>query len=333
MKLQERIANMLQSSADFFRRGSNRVVKVRGIVGGNIREKYLPFADVVFLNACQLVTDIMNDVTLLYKNGDRAKFEALEKFFALKGQLVCDMLYHDGMVVIGHTQAGEQYTQHYFHLCRPNEYRRNDNDGVITFTSMVEGMDVYVMRSPTMELLGVSDRESLHPWLTYLDNVMNASNTCQARLGSVVFATPKTPSGASAPIPLMSEDIKDLEQQLQKDYGALAEQNQICILGEDLNFTTISLAAIDQKTTEKARFAILAIADKIHIPANQVAIIDANGSKALSTGNELREGDFARYQTAERLLWATWIRFAEDMGLSVDYTIYNKPQRQDNGTI
>jgi hypothetical protein len=47
----------------------------------------------------------------------------------------------------------------------------------------------------------------------------------------------------------------------------------------------------------------------------------------LSNGGELKEGDFAKYQTFERLLNKTFIALANAMLLKVDYQIYNKPQR------
>jgi hypothetical protein len=95
-----------------------------------------------------------------------------------------------------------------------------------------------------------------------------------------------------------------------------------------MNVQTLSLASMDLKVSEKVKIAILAIAGKIKVPANQVPLIDAMSSKSLSNGGELREGDFNKYQTFERLLNKTFIRFAEELRLQVDYTIYNKPLRQ-----
>ena len=73
--------------------------------------------------------------------------------------------------------------------------------------------------------------------------------------------------------------------------------------------------------------AVLAICDRMKVPANQVAIIDANSSKSLSNGSELREGDFNKYQSFERLLNRTFVQMAQAYGMTVDYTIYNKPIR------
>jgi hypothetical protein len=94
-----------------------------------------------------------------------------------------------------------------------------------------------------------------------------------------------------------------------------------------MNTNTISLASLDLKVLDKVKMAVLAIAGKLKVPANQVPLIDAMSSKSLSNGGELKEGDFAKYQTFERLLNKTFIALANAMLLKVDYQIYNKPQR------
>ena len=49
------------------------------------------------------------------------------------------------------------------------------------------------------------------------------------------------------------------------------------------------------------------------------------GSKSFANGSEMIAGDFSKYQSFERLLNRTFVRFADDLGLQVDYQIYNKP--------
>jgi hypothetical protein len=117
---------------------------------------------------------------------------------------------------------------------------------------------------------------------------------------------------------------------MQNEYGALRKQNTLMVLPREMNVSTLSLANIDIKVQEKVKLAILAIAGKIKIPANQVPLIDAMSSKSLSNGGELKEGDFSKYQSFERLLNKTFIRLAEDMHIRVNYTIYNKPIRKEN---
>jgi hypothetical protein len=96
-----------------------------------------------------------------------------------------------------------------------------------------------------------------------------------------------------------------------------------------MHFQVIGMDGVDRKLTEKVRACVLAICDRVKVPANQVAIIDANSSKTLSNGTELREGDYNKYQSFERLLNHTFVRLAEEMGMDVDYTIYNKPERNN----
>ena len=313
-----------------FRRG-RKIPNGKGVsfLFGGLPVKRLEFASVIFLNICQLLTDLCNDVDWMLKAGDSARFYAFKKFFLNNGQRAMDLMLRDGVTVIGHTQVGEGVTAaHEFHICKNSEYSTiSDMDGY-RITSNVPGMDVYAMTSATFEMCGRSDASVLQPWLEFLDNVINASNTVSARLGSLVIATPSTPSGASAPVSLMDFERKDIEKEINDNYGSLAEQSQFLLLGTDMKFQTVNLAGLDQRTTEKVRMAILAISDRLKVPANQIGIIDANSSKSLSNGTELREGDFNKYQSFERLLNHTFVKFAEAMNLQVDYTIYNKPQRQ-----
>ena len=125
----------------------------------------------------------------------------------------------------------------------------------------------------------------------------------------------------------LTETEKDeLEKQLQKEYGMLSKQKQIMVMPRPMNSQVISLAAIDTKMKDKLNAAVLAIADRIKVPANQIALIDANSSKALSNGSELREGDTAKYRSFRRLLNSTFYDMATELGLRVDYTIENEPQ-------
>ena len=72
---------------------------------------------------------------------------------------------------------------------------------------------------------------------------------------------------------------------------------------------------------------ILAIADSIKVPANQIAIIDSDNSRSLSNGSELRVGDAQKYKSFRRFLNATFWLFAKDLGLGdIDYVIAGEPQ-------
>lgn len=313
-----------------FRRG--RVIptgKGAAFLFGGRPIKRLEFAWVLFLNICQMKTDLANDVSFTLTRGDGALFEEWNKFFNESGQRVLDLLARDGVVVIGHTQVGSGIlAAHEFHICLNTEYNVNTNESGYFVSSNVAGLDVYAMTSDIFETTGMSDYQILAPWLEFLDNVINASNTVSARLGSMVVASPNSPAGASAPVTLQDWERKDIEKEIEDNYGALAEQSQFLLLGNDLKFTTINLAGLDQRTAEKAKMAILAIADRLKVPANQIAIIDANSSKSLSNGTELREGDYNKYQSFERMLNHTFVKMANAMNMQVSYTIYNKPVRQ-----
>lgn len=322
---------IFDSLQNIFRRGSNKIPTSQQIAFyGGVNMKVMPFADVIFLNLCELLSDLCNDVTFARVSGDPAIFEAFVKLFNTKGQYIINMLKRDGVVIIGHTQAGEgQYAIHHFHVCKNTEYIINRSSDVISVTSMVDGMEVYAMRTPTYEMTNKSDKQICQPYLDFLDNVLSASNTVSSRLGSVMVMSPRTPSGSAAAVSLPDFQRKDIEKEISKNYGALADQSSCLLLNTDMNITTINMAGLDQRTTDKVKLAVTAIADRLKVPANQVSVIDANSSKSLANGTELREGDYNKYQSFERLLNQSFVQFAEDMGLSVTYSIYNKPERQN----
>ena len=180
---------------------------------------------------------------------------------------------------------------------------------------------------------GKSDRQFLGGFLTYLDNVMNASNTTTARLGSLIMASPKQASSLPVMATLEKSEKDDIEKEISEEYGGLKKQKQILIWKQSMEFTTINLAGLDRETINKAKFAVTAICDRLKIPANQVALIDATtSSNSLSNGGQYREGDLLKYKTFERLLNKTFVRMATELDLVVDYSIYNKPVAKSEAT-
>lgn len=305
-----------------FRRGSNILLRRNYVPFSNWCEARMPFGVVIFQNIVEILTDIANDVTFVSKDSkDAVSFAEFKAFFDAWGKFILTRLFLDGFVVIGKRPFGG------YKVLECNEYRvLSDKDG-----SKVEALDkdtqVYVMRSECWLQRQMSDRQFLNPFIEFLDNVLNASNTASARLGNLVVASPRNANNAPAAMVLRKDEKDELEKEIEKEYGGLREQKQIMLLPREMQFQVISLAAMDLKTAEKAKLAILAICDRIKVPANQVAIVDANSSKTLANGSELREGDFAKYQSFERLLNQTFVKMAQESGLNVDYTIYNKPTR------
>lgn len=280
------------------------------------------YARVIFRNIVELLTDLTNDVVWINKSANNMLFASFVSFFDNYGKIVLNRLYRYGFCVVGYKEG-----RGFFLLCR-NEYREiNKSD-----KSVVQAVDplvsVYVMRSSTYKEDCTSDWDLLQPFLAFLNDVLNASATISRRLGVVVVASPKNLSSAPTQTILRKDDKKEIEEELQKGYGALRNQHQIMVLPREMSFNTISLATLDIKTQDKARLAILAIADRIKVPANQIAIIDANSGKSLANGSELREGDFNKYQSFERLLNQTFVEMANNIGLDVTYNVYNKPVRE-----
>jgi len=295
------------------------------------------YANLVWLNVCELLTDIIEQVNIELKpNPDidlTYKANAFKAFVYTWGKVSWQRLFDDGFVVIGWNGLR-------FWLMGNNEYNSN-SDPNDTNKIIIQPLDplveVYVMRSPTFITQSASDRTLCWSWLEYLDKVMNASSTIMSRLGVVVLASPKSSGNTPMATVLTDEQKKKMESDLEKDYGALKAQHSIMLLPREMNAQAINLAGMDIKTEERVRRAVLAIADRIKVPANQVALIDANSSKALSNGNELKEGDKAKYKSARRLFERTFVQMGNDLGLKFDYTIDGEPidsaVSSDGGTI
>lgn len=289
----------------------------------NISEDSMPFSNLIFLNICDLLTDLTNDVTFTTQNITKEKqdlFVEFNTFFNVYGKYVLNMLYSTGYVVIGHGELG-------FKILDPNEYTTQSKGAYMVAEALNPNIQVYVMRSEAFTLTGSSDKMLLNPFLKMLDNVLNGSNTIAARLGAVVIGAPKQVNNI-APDVLTVKEKESVETDLSENYGMISSQKQFKLFARPMDFTTINLAGIDNKMVEKVKTCVLAIADRIKVPANQIALIDALSSKAFANGSEMVAGDFAKYQSYERLLNNTFVNMANQLGLKVQYTIYNKPTQQ-----
>lgn len=282
----------------------------------------LPFARLVFRNIVELLTDILNDVEIVNQGSDNMQFAEFKRFVEDEGQAALYRTFRFGYAVVGVFDTGT------IRLLDRDEWVERDNGKVTEIVAKRRGVQVYVMNSDAYREDSLSDFQLCAPFLEYLDNTINASNTMVSHLGAIVVASPENVSGAPAPVVLGKKDKQDLEEEIGKEYGALARQKQIMLLPRSMRFETISLTNIDNRTYERVKLAVSAICDRIKVPANQVAMLDTASAKTLANGTELREGDFNKYQSFERLFEHTIMRMADELGLRVDYTIYNKPLRE-----
>lgn len=295
---------------------------------GGLQVSCKPFGRLVFANICDIKADLGNDVELKPKNGTEVmRFAYFNQFYKRDFHRVFHLLWQQGFAVIG--TDGERFS-----LLNANEYTTtSDTNGNIVFQPLDKTIEVYIMESETYSVYGVSDEQLCKPAIDYIDSVLNASHTIANRLGAFIVATPKAPQGASVGALLSKKEKDELEKEVREKYGAKSDQSQILILPNEMSFQTMSLASIDVKTTEKLTAGVCMICDRIGVPANQVALIDTHSSKALANGSELREGDFNKYQSFERMLDYTFIRMAEVFGMDITYTIYNKPERQQTAIV
>ena len=295
------------------------------------------FASLVWYNVCDILTDLTEDVKLtntakvsdveLQREIDR-KFAAFNAFFYEFGKLILQRLFDEGFVVIGYSPKTNLFWQ-----MQRNEYRTPSNEEATIVVPYDESVKVYVMKSSTYVMYKKSDRELCKGFLDFIDDVMNGSATVSKRLGAVVVASPKNLNNAPTAIVLTDEQKKKIEKDMREEYGALSNQSNMMLLPREMNFQTIILAGLDLKMQEKVKTAILALVDRIKIPANQVAFIDAQSSKALANGGEIREGDKLKYKSFRRLFERTFADMARYYMIKMEYTIDGEPLDEQETNI
>lgn len=279
------------------------------------------FAAVLWYNICDILTDILEDVKISGTNPAQVQqVAAFRAFVYAWGKSILQKLFDDGFVVIAYDREFLR-----FWILDATEYRRETVDGVTIIKPKDETLDAYVMKSATFVVYNKSDREMCHGFLRFLDDVLNGSATVSKRLGAVVIASPKNLTNAPTATVLTEEQKKKIEKDMRDDYGALSSQSNVMVLPREMSWQTINLAGLDLRMQEKVKTAILAIVDRIKIPANQVAIIDAQSSKTLANGGEIREGDKLKYKTFRRLFERTFADMARYYGLQIDYVIDGEP--------
>ena len=285
------------------------------------------FAEVIFENITEILIDLQSDTSLIFQGGNDISFDIINLFFKKEGKKFLYYTYRYGRVFL--IFEGNVLT-----IADPIDIQKETKgDYDYYFSKKDKAKRVIVFDSEHFQMYGKSHFDKLLPFFDLLNNILNASNTITKRLGVAVFATPVTPGSSSFTANLTPEQKKKIEQELENTYGALESQNILHILTEDLKFNQINLAGQNINLTERSKIAILTIADKIKVPANQISLIDASASKAFANGSEILAGDFQKYQSFERLLVSTIYPLAEILGCSITYDIYNKPLIKNNNNI
>lgn len=284
------------------------------------------FAQLIWYNICDILTDLIEDVKMTNVAGGNPlsdagmKFAAFVTFVYNDGKQILQRLYDEGYVVLAFSPKEMRFWQ-----MRTTEYvEKTVNNATIIEPNNPEVV-VYVMKSATFVIYGRSDKSLCKGWLDFLDSVMNGSATVSKRLGAVVVASPKNLNNAPTAVVLTEEQKEKLEKDIQKDYGALSRQSNVMLLPREMSWQVINLAGLDLKMQEKTKTAILAIVDRIKVPANQVAIIDAQSSKTLANGGEMREGDKLKYKSFRRLFERTFADMARYYGIQMEYVIDGEP--------
>ena len=289
------------------------------------------FSEVIWYNICDILTDLIEDVKLKNEaltDGSLQKFIAFKTFVYTHGKQVLQRLFDEGYVVIGYNSKISVFWQ-----MQENEYNKVTEGKVTMVKPKNTEVRSYVMKSSTFVTYSKSDRAICKGFLDFLDDVLNASATVSKRLGAVVVASPKNLNNAPTATVLTDEQKKELEKEVRTNYGALSNQSNLMILPREMSWQVINLAGLELRMQEKVKTAILAIVDRIKIPANQVAIIDAQSNKQLANGSEIREGDKLKYKTFRRLFERTFVDMAREYGVRISYVIDGEPIGESSQVI
>lgn len=286
----------------------------------------MQFARLLFFNIVDILTDIINDVDFTYSGSKQSLFRSFVVFVDVHGQQVLDTLYYQGYAVLA-------IEDDYIYMLSSDEYSVCYTNKDVIVEPNKRDLRYYVMRSQTFATLGQSDYQVLHPYLKYADNILNGSNTANERMGVLMAVSPESVSGLPSVPTLTKTEQENFEQKLggnDTKYGILKRQKSVILFPRPMRFQTISLSTIDNRLSERLRLCVLAITDRIRVPANQIAMIDSNSSKSLANGTELREGDKAKYKSFRRLLNATfWTFGVRELGLvGLDYIISGEPREE-----
>lgn len=289
------------------------------------------FGETIYLNAAQLLTDLFAEL-IWSSQAPTAKYRAWVDFVNRNGQRISLQVLRDkGYSVIGYeshvTEAGVEWVFYELPETKYHTVTRNGREFVECYDA---SQMFYVLRTPTYEQTGADDHWHCRGFIAMLDAVFNGATTTAERLGAYVVMSPKTDDFGGI---LTEDDKKDLEKQLQAEYGMLNKQRQVMVLPRPMDSSVVSLATADIRLNDKARLAILAIADRLKVPANQIGIIDGGQSKSFANGTEYREGDLAKYRSFRRFVNATWYDMATELGMQVDYTLENEPRTVQGQTI
>ena len=302
----------------FSRRAVIHDLRDTSYVGYQLRSDL--YGNVIFRNIYGLLTNLINDVTFTSADNKIEMFTRFNIFVQTYGQQVLNALYENGFVVIGFDGV-------IFRPLRATEYHINKNSDGIEFISKLPNVKIYPLLSDIFEEKQISYAQHLRAYIKFIDNVLNSSATLTERLGTLIIGSPKNLTNAPTETILPKSEKEQLEKDLASDYGSLRGQKQIMLLPREMAWQTINLSGFDNHTNDKLRTAVTIIADCLQVPSNQISLIDTFNTNAFANGSELREGDFLKYATFERLLNSTFVKLATNIGIKVNYTIYNKPTR------
>lgn len=194
-----------------------------------------------------------------------------------------------------------------------------DADGFFRLTERTEGAD-YTFVSSDYSRYSKSTADLLRPFLSYLDDILNASNTSIKRLGVMAFLMPKSDTYGNG---LTEEELDAEEKRLQTDYGILDNQKIIKVTAKDYSLGVLNIGGANLQLDSRLQSVIKTITGKIGVPYELVP--------AAIIGNPNQTGVY-QLEAMKRLYVLVssyaemFVLFAKSFGLTVEFDFPAAPK-------
>lgn len=292
--------NIINTISDFF--GSLKRDKVRRYPlhwGGGTSAFGISnnrYSDAVVASILDLISNSLKATNWSMQTQSSRDFACFVDFFERDYDKVVGRLFYDGYVNV------DRHADGFFYISD------TDTDPFYTFVS------------PDFRRYGKSTYQLLHPFLNYLDDILNAANTSIKRLGVMAFLMPKTDTYGNG---MTEEEIDEEEKRIQSDYGILDTQKIVKLTARDYSLGVLNIGGANLQFDARLQSVIKIICGKIGVPYELVP--------AAIIGNPNQTGVYQ--QEAMKRLYVLisayaelFVLFAKSFGLSVDYDFPQAPR-------
>lgn len=269
-----------------------------------------------------------------YKYADAVVMSILDPFFvALKNTQWYSLGNSSSELFAKFDLFVKKHSEDVFFLMFKNGYVNvYDEDDIFNISKNYEHRQdkpIYTFLHTDYRHTGKSTEELLKPFLTYLDNILNAANTSVKRLGVMAFLMPKVDAYGNG---LTEKELKKAEEDLQNSYGILDSQRIVKITSHDYTLSTLNIGGANMQFDSRLQSVIKIISGKIGVPYELVsAAIIGNPNQ---TGVYQSEALKRLYISVKRYC-EFFVNFAESLGLQVSYENLDAPKayEQDDAVL